>query len=170
MQVYFMYVKMWHYTTRTHSHMYSLILCMNVCMYAMPCHAMHVCMLEHVGTHVCSALFSHMHMKYTSVCGGQSATGDEFWYTTITTVWFERERRDGEAQLQRSGGSAAIVSAFSSLGTGPCCGSPRMGPCFPLRATHAVYWWSWCNLLLCKLRRSSFIRIGTTCPGTSNLQ
>jgi hypothetical protein len=70
MQVYFMYVKMWHYTTRTHSHMYSLILCMHVCMYAMPCHAMHVCMLEHVGTHVCSALFSHMHMKYTSVCGG----------------------------------------------------------------------------------------------------
>ena len=95
-------------------------------------------------------MFSHMHMKYR-LCVGQSATDDEFWYTTITTVWFERERRDGAAQLQRSGGSAAIVSAFSSLGTGPCCGSPRMGPCFPLRATHAVYWWSWCNLLLCRL-------------------
>ena len=76
MQVYFMYVKMWHYTPHTHSHMYSLILCMHVYMYvchAMPCHAMHVCKLEHVGTCWNTCMFSivqpYAHEVYVCVWG-----------------------------------------------------------------------------------------------------
>ena len=102
MQVYFMYVKMWHYTTRTHSHMYSLILCMHVCMYAMPCHAMHVCMLEHVGTCWNTCMFSivqpYAHEVYVCVWGAKCNR----WWILIhdhhhSVVWTRKTRRRGSA-------------------------------------------------------------------------
>ena len=116
----------------------------------MPCMYVSWNMLEHVGTHVCSALFSHMHMKYTSVCGAKCHR----WWKLIhdhhhSVVWTRKTRRRGSSPTiwgLCSNSLSIFIFRYRTL-----LRFPRMGPCFPLRAMHAVYWWSWCNLLLCKL-------------------
>lgn len=67
-----MYVKMWHYTTHTLA--YVFINFMYACIYVcMPCHAMHVCKLEHVGTCWNTCMFSivqpYAHEVYVCVWG-----------------------------------------------------------------------------------------------------